>query len=109
MQLKVGLLNDSFPPTIDGVANTVLNYAESITKNHGEALVVTPKYPHVVDNYPFEVYRYRSIPIVGPLGYRAGNPFSARPFPLRLLGAGPPAHPSKKIPGAGCADLPYQI
>lgn len=76
MQLKVGLLNDSFPPTIDGVANTVLNYAQSITRSHGEALVVTPKYPHVIDDYPFQVYRYHSIPIVGPLGYRAGNPFS---------------------------------
>lgn len=76
MQLKIGLLNDSFPPTIDGVANTVLNYAQSITRNHGEALVVTPKYPHVIDDYPFQVYRYRSIPIIGPLGYRAGNPFS---------------------------------
>lgn len=76
MQLKIGLLNDSFPPTIDGVANTVLNYAQSITNNHGEALVVTPKYPNVNDDYPFSVYRYRSIPIIGPLGYRAGNPFS---------------------------------
>ncbi len=76
MQLKIGLLNDSFPPTIDGVANTVLNYARSITKNHGQALVVTPKYPHVTDDYPFPVFRYHSIPIVGPLGYRAGNPFS---------------------------------
>lgn len=76
MQLKIGLLNDSFPPTIDGVANTVLNYAKSITAHHGEALVVTPKYPHVTDDYPFPVYRYHSIPIVGPLGYRAGNPFS---------------------------------
>ena len=26
--MKVTLLNDSFPPVIDGVANVVMNYAE---------------------------------------------------------------------------------
>ena len=29
------LLNDSFPPIIDGVANAVVNYAENIEKHHG--------------------------------------------------------------------------
>ena len=28
--LNVCLMNDSFPPVIDGVANTILNYAEII-------------------------------------------------------------------------------
>ncbi len=36
------LLNDSFPPIIDGVANAVVNYAENIEKHHGHAVVVTP-------------------------------------------------------------------
>ena len=27
------LLNDSFPPEIDGVANAVVNYAKNITKS----------------------------------------------------------------------------
>jgi len=76
MKLNVGLLNDSFPPTIDGVANAVLNYATIISENYGSAVVATPKYPHVTDNYPFEVYRYHSVPIIGPIKYRAGNPFS---------------------------------
>lgn len=76
MNINVGLFNDSFPPTIDGVANTVLNYAQMITQNHGSAVVATPKYPHVSDHYPFEVYRYSSVPIIGPLTYRMGNPFS---------------------------------
>lgn len=79
--MKIGLYNDSFPPTIDGVANTVLSYAKYIHKNHGEAIVVTPKYPNVTDKYPFEVYRYPSVPILGPMPYRAGNPF----LPATLL------------------------
>src|SRR5574344_1506161 len=73
--MKIGLYNDSFPPTIDGVANTVLSYAKFIHKNHGTAIVVTPKYPNVKDNYPFEVYRYPSIPSLGSIPYRTGNPF----------------------------------
>lgn len=76
MGLKIGLLNDSFPPTIDGVANAVVNYATVISEKFGEVVVATPKYPHVTDNYPFDVYRYHSIPMMGGLGYRAGNPFS---------------------------------
>lgn len=76
MGLKVGLFNDSFPPTIDGVANATLNYAEVINKKHGQAVVVTPEYPHVVDNHPFEVYRYSSLNFRGKMPYRVGNPFS---------------------------------
>ena len=31
-QYSISLLNDSFPPLIDGVANTVVNYARELTK-----------------------------------------------------------------------------
>ncbi len=76
MSLHVGLLNDSFPPAIDGVANAVLNYAGIIQRKYGEATVITPRYPHIVDNYPFEVYRYPSICFSGSaMPYRVGNPF----------------------------------
>lgn len=74
-KLTVGLFNDSFPPTIDGVASTVLNYARVIEKNHGTPVVATPWYPKVKDRYPFEVVRYPSVYINKRLGYRAGYPF----------------------------------
>ena len=55
-KINVCLLNDSFPPVIDGVANAVVNYGEIIsTKNLGKATVVTPEYPGAVDGYPFDV------------------------------------------------------
>lgn len=74
MKYNIGLFNDSFPPTIDGVANTVYNYADIITKeNLGECTVVTPKYPNVIDNYPFDVLRYSSTKFSKKLGYRIGN------------------------------------
>lgn len=73
-KINVCLLNDSFPPTIDGVANTVLNYANIIYKNHGTPTVITPYYPDVVDNYPFDVIRYPSLHTEKLISYRAGVP-----------------------------------
>lgn len=71
------LLNDSFPPVIDGVANTVLNYAENIEAHHGHAVVVTPSVPGATDEgYPFPVLRYPSIDTRKLVGYVAGYPFS---------------------------------
>ena len=78
--LKVCLLNDSFPPTIDGVANTVVNYANIINEKHGTPVVVTPKYPKIKDDYPYPVIRYPSLRTQKFLGYRAGYPFSNYAF-----------------------------
>ena len=75
---SVCLINDSFPPAIDGVANAVVNYAELITREYGEATVVTPWYPEADDSvYPFPVVRYPSVDMTRLVGYRAGMPFSA--------------------------------
>ncbi len=73
--LTIGLFNDSFPPTIDGVANVTVNYAEIIDRDFGRAVVATPFYPDVTDNYAFEVVRYPSANIPNQMGYRAGYPF----------------------------------
>lgn len=75
MSLKIGLLNDSFPPVIDGVANAVKAYADILSKDN-KPVVITPKYPHIVDKYPYEVFRYHSIPTDKIFSYRAGNPFN---------------------------------
>ena len=79
--INVCLLNDSFPPVIDGVANAVVNYGEIIAeKGLGKATVVTPDYPGAEDNYPFEVVRYPSLGTEQLIGYRAGLPFDAKKF-----------------------------
>ena len=75
-KLNIGLFNDSFPPTIDGVAQTVKNYATVLQQNHCNVTVVTPEYKGVEDRYPFEVFRYQSVPLDRRIGYRAGNPFN---------------------------------
>ena len=75
--MNVVLLNDSFPPLIDGVANTVVNYADVLTKNGDKAIVVTPEYPDADDSgYPYSVVRYPGIDIRKIAGYIAGIPFS---------------------------------
>ena len=45
---SICLLNDSFPPVIDGVANAVTNYALNIEKSHGSAVVATPSFPGAI-------------------------------------------------------------
>ncbi len=40
--LHVCLLNDSFPPAIDGVANAVVNYARIIDRQLGKVVVGLP-------------------------------------------------------------------
>ena len=73
----VCLLNDSFPPFIDGVANAVMNYARHIPENGGSAIVITPDHPQADDSrFPYPVVRYPSIDMRKKLGYMAGVPFS---------------------------------
>ena len=77
-RLKIGLFNDSFPPTIDGVAQAVKNYAAVLHDKHCDVTVVTPDYKDVQDDYPFEVFRYRSLRADKRIGYRVGNPFDPK-------------------------------
>ena len=79
--MKVCLLNDSFPPVIDGVANVVTNYGEYLVRSHGADVVVgTPRYPDAdYGVYPYKVVPYQSFDTSALLsGYRVGNPFSAK-------------------------------
>lgn len=76
---SVCLLNDSFPPLIDGVANTVVNYANILnSKGLAKPFVVTPEFPKSDDSkFDFDVLRYKSMNIGNLVeGYRAGLPTS---------------------------------
>ena len=85
------LLNDSFPPMIDGVATAVFQYAQNITAAYGQAVVATPDYPDADDRYPFPVVRYPSVNTTKMVGYRTGLPFSAaslrelEEYPISLI------------------------
>lgn len=75
--MRIVLLNDSFPPVIDGVANVVVNYASILTRHGHQVVVATPDVPGAKDDYPFPVVRYTSLNTTKLVGYRAGYPFSA--------------------------------
>lgn len=42
-ELKIAVGTDAFPPTTDGISNVAQNYASLINKEHGKAVIVTPK------------------------------------------------------------------
>ena len=75
--MKVCLLNESFPPVIDGVVNVMMNYADYMMRDHGAKVEVgTPEYPDgKYDDYPYPVIAYPSFDTASLTnGYRAGNP-----------------------------------
>ncbi|MCR4788175.1 MAG: glycosyltransferase [Lachnospiraceae bacterium] len=79
--MNICLLNDSFPPVIDGVANVVMNYGSVLVNDLGANVVVgTPKYPDAgYDGYPYEVVPYPSFDTTEFVkGYRTGYPLSIR-------------------------------
>lgn len=75
--MRVALLNDSFPPVIDGVANAVVNYASALNAHGHQPMVAVPDDPMAQDDYAYPVLRYKSLDTTKLVGYRAGYPFSA--------------------------------
>lgn len=69
----IGIFNDGFPPIIDGVTQTILNYVDWLRTNGHETCVVTPYNPIKVD-VPYKVIRYFSLPIRSRHPYRYGYP-----------------------------------
>lgn len=79
--MKVTLLNDSFPPVIDGVANVVMNYAKILQEEKlADVMVATPAYPGAeYHSYPYWVVPYQSFDTTKIVkGYRAGNPLDVK-------------------------------
>ncbi len=79
--MNICLLNDSFPPVIDGVANVVMNYGSVLTNELKSNVVVgTPRYPDVsYEGYPYKVVPYPSFDTTDFVkGYRTGNPLAIR-------------------------------
>lgn len=71
------LLNDSFPPQIDGVANAVVNYGNVLYNRGFSPMVITPSLPGAEDSvFPYPVLRYPSMDTRKGFGYMSGIPFS---------------------------------
>ena len=79
--MNICLLNDSFPPVIDGVANVVMNYGRILSGDPGNhVLVGTPAYPGTnYDGYSYQVVAYPSFDTTEIVsGYLTGNPLAVR-------------------------------
>lgn len=79
--MKVCLLNDEFPPVIDGVVNVVMNYADYMMRDYGAQIMVgTPEYPGTdYSVYPYKVVAYPSFDTTAAMsGIRTGNPLSGK-------------------------------
>ena len=79
--MNICLLNDSFPPVIDGVVNVMMNYADYLMREHQSAIIVgTPRYPGAdYRQYAYPVIAYPSLDTAAVTnGYRTGNPFAAK-------------------------------
>ena len=85
MKETICLLNDSFPPVIDGVANAVVNYAKNLSGAGENPVVITPEYPGADDTpFPYPILRYPALDLRNrTAGYMAGIPFA--PELLRQL------------------------
>ena len=74
---EICLLNDSFPPLIDGVTNAVVNYARVIKNSGYDVSVVVPDIDNKDDSvFDYPVIRYPSIDLRKQIGYTVGNPFN---------------------------------
>ncbi len=88
MNLCFGQFVDTYLPAVDGVIQTVRNYAFWLQKKHGDAYVVAPEAPGYQDTEDFPVARFRSIGIPKFPPYRMGIPLFDLEF-HKEMGAAP--------------------
>jgi glycosyltransferase involved in cell wall biosynthesis len=87
-----GEFNDCFSPILDGVSETVRNYAYWLNRHETTTYVVTPSFPGYVDREDFPVLRYFSTPLPMRAPYRLGFPLfdnhifqNLRKIPFQLV------------------------
>lgn len=76
MKLTIGQFNESFPPAVDGVANTFINYCSILNKNNKSCTGIIPYYPGCenLDKYDFPIKHYKSYKVPYKNIYRVGFP-----------------------------------
>lgn len=74
-ELTIGQFNDSFPPAIDGVATTLINYADYFHREEKACYAVVPYYPNArYEDFAFPVLDFASIPVPFRRQYRFSHP-----------------------------------
>jgi len=74
-ELIIGQFNDSFPPAIDGVATTLINYAGYFHREEKCCCAVVPYYPSArYEDFSFPVLTFASLPVPFRRQYRFSHP-----------------------------------
>jgi phosphatidylinositol alpha 1,6-mannosyltransferase len=75
--MKVAIITESFPPDVNGVANTVLRVAQQLVNKGHHPLVIAPRPPRTtrqVGPFPYPVVRVPAMPLPGYPSFRLGLP-----------------------------------
>ena len=76
--MRVALITESFPPDVNGVANSVVRVADHLVARGHFPLVISPEPSTAVPRVPgplrYPVVRVRSLPLPGYPGFRLGLP-----------------------------------
>jgi phosphatidylinositol alpha 1,6-mannosyltransferase len=77
-RMRVAIVTESFPPDVNGVANSVLRVAEHLVSRGHEPLVIAPQpalgNTRVPGPLPYSVVRIPSVSLPGYPGFRLGLP-----------------------------------
>lgn len=77
--MRVAIITESFPPDVNGVANTVVRVAQQLVSKGHHPLVVSPRPPRgtrQVGPFPYPVVRVPAMPLPGYPSFRLGLPSS---------------------------------
>jgi phosphatidylinositol alpha 1,6-mannosyltransferase len=89
--MRVAIITESFPPDVNGVANSVVRVAEHLVARGHEPLVIAPTpalgRPRVLAPVPYPVVRIPSVGMPGYPGFRLGLPTRRIARELRAHGA----------------------
>ncbi|MBO0867449.1 MAG: glycosyltransferase family 1 protein [Micromonosporaceae bacterium] len=88
--MRIGIIAESFPPDLNGVAHSVVRVAEHLVKRGHHPLVIAPEpgsgLPRVAGAMPYPVVRVPSLPMPGYPQFRLGLP--SRRITDALIGHG---------------------
>ncbi|MBX7268701.1 glycosyltransferase family 1 protein [Micromonospora sp. Llam7] len=80
--MRIAIVTESFPPDVNGVANSVVRAAEHLVARGHQPLVIAPAPPGTLsrdtDRYPYPVVRIPSVPLPRYQGFRLGVPTNNR-------------------------------
>src|SRR5690349_13538833 len=76
--MRIAIITESFPPDVNGVANSVVRAAEHLLQRGHHPLVIAPQPASgrraVTGRLPYPVVRVPSLPTPGYSGFRPGLP-----------------------------------